>query len=62
MTELKVLIAAVQRHDIETVLAILDRDPAVVRGRDDVGATALHHAAFNGSRRIAQLLIERGAT
>jgi Ankyrin repeats (3 copies) len=61
MTDLDLLIEAAQHDDLETVQSILDRNQKVVSERDVSGATALHYAAFNGHRRIAKLLVERGA-
>jgi len=37
------------------------RNSALVNERDGSGATALHYAALNGHRRVADLLVERGA-
>lgn len=61
MTDLDLLIEATQRGNLETVQEILDRNQTLVNERDASGATALHHAAFNGHRRIAKMLVERGA-
>jgi hypothetical protein len=61
MPDIDALIEAAAKDDVDTLRAILDRDPALVRARDRVGATALHHAAFNASRRVVRLLVERGA-
>lgn len=32
-----------------------------INAKDQDGATALHHAAFNGSVEICRMLIEKGA-
>lgn len=61
VTDLDLLIEAAQRDDLQIVQSILDRNQEVVNERDASGATALHYAAFNGHRRIAKLLVERGA-
>ena len=61
MTDLALLIEAAQHDDLQTVQSILDRNQGAVNDRDASGATALHYAAFNGHRRIAKLLVERGA-
>ena len=61
MTDLDLLIDAAQHDDLQTVQSILDRNQGAVNERDASGATALHYAAFNGHRRIAKLLVERGA-
>jgi hypothetical protein len=61
MTDLDLLIEAAQHDNLQTVQSILERNQEVVDERDTSGATALHYAAFNGHRRIAKLLVERGA-
>jgi ankyrin repeat protein len=61
MTDLDLLIEAAQHDNLQTVQSILDRNREVVNERDASGATALHYAAFSGHRRIAKLLVERGA-
>ncbi len=61
LTDLDLLIEAAQHDNLQTVQSILDRNREVVNERDASGATALHYAAFNGHRRIAKLLVERGA-
>jgi ankyrin repeat protein len=61
MPDIDALIEAAAKDDVNTARAMLERDRALVGGRDEAGATALHHAAFNGSRRVVRLLVERGA-
>lgn len=55
------LIEAVQRGDLAEVTGILDDHPELVKERDELGATALHHATFGGHRSIVQELVRRGA-
>ena len=61
MTDFDLLVEEAQHDNLQTVQSILDRNQEVVNGRDASGATSLHYAAFNGQRRIAKLLVERGA-
>jgi len=61
MADLDLLIEAVQQNNLQAVQSILDRNQKVVTEVDASGATALHYAALNGHRRIARLLVERGA-
>jgi ankyrin repeat protein len=61
MDDLTTLLDAVNRNAAGEVAAILQRNPQLVHQRDDHGATALHHAAFNGNSDIARALIHAGA-
>ena len=61
MTDLEQLITAAGSGDIQQVVVLLDKDPALVRKKDSKGATALHYAAHNGHQQVAELLIQRGA-
>ena len=49
------IFAAVRARNHDEVREIVQRDPACVRTRDDVGATALHYAAELGDREIAAI-------
>lgn len=40
---------------------MLAADRSLAQARDEQGATALHHAAFEGRREIVELLLESGA-
>jgi hypothetical protein len=53
--------SAVERGDAESVRVLLEAEPALVRARDDTGATPLHVAAFHGQRSVAELLLAAGA-
>jgi hypothetical protein len=59
--DVRALISAIERGDVEHATRLLDQQPELVGARDDRGATALHHAAFLGHRSIVNLLISRGA-
>lgn len=61
MSDVTVLIQAVNAVDIDRVEALLDADDQLANRRDDRGATAIHDAALAGNRAIARVLIERGA-
>src|SRR5260370_37295144 len=61
MRNLSKLIKAIKLRDVNQVRMILDDDVELVRAYDETGATALHYAAFDGLREIAQLLLDRGA-
>jgi hypothetical protein len=55
------LIEAAKRGDEEDVISLLQRNSELINERDEVGATALHYAAFGGHRKVAKLLVDRGA-
>lgn len=61
MDEFEKLIEAAKEGKVEEVRAILDTHAEVINQRDQLGATALHHAAFGGYRSVVQLLVARGA-
>lgn len=46
---------------LEVVKSLLATDSIDIHGRDDQGATALHHAASRGHSRIVAILLENGA-
>lgn len=61
MVEFEKLIEAAQWGSVEDVRAIVQSHVELINKRDELGATALHHAAFGGHRLVAQLLIQEGA-
>jgi len=61
MAQLKKLLEAVKRGDLEDVTGILEGHPELVHERDQLGATALHYATFGGHRSIVEVLVRRGA-
>ncbi len=61
MAEFEKLIEAVNRGDVEGVRTLLRNHVEFVSKRDELGATALHHAALGGHRAVVQLLLEHGA-
>ncbi len=61
MDEFKKLIEAARRGDLENVRAVLRGHPEIINKRDELGATALHHAAFGGHRAVVELLVKQGA-
>ena len=54
------LFSAIDRDDMAEVRRIL-RDRQLINARDEDGATPLMHAALNGSLKLMQLLLRRGA-
>ena len=61
MSEEAEFFKAVRAGDLTRVQALLALTPSLVNARDDQGATALHHAAFNGNQELARLLVRQGA-
>jgi ankyrin repeat protein len=61
MGDLDKLIKAIKLRDVDQVATILDEDGHLVNAYDEMGATALHCAAFDGFREVVQLLLDRGA-
>jgi len=55
------LIEAAKRGDEADVRAIVQSHAELINQRDELGATALHHAAFGGHRGVVQILVEHGA-
>jgi len=50
----------VENGDIDSVRALLDKDPALIRTRDKDGYTMLHLAAKAGRLQLVELLVARG--
>ena len=61
MDDFNRLIEAAKRGDEEDVISLLQRNSELINQRDELGATALHYAAFGGHRKVAKLLVDRGA-
>jgi ankyrin repeat protein len=61
MDEFDQLIEAAKRGNVEDVRAIVESHVELINRRDQLGATALHHAAFGGHRSVVQVLVARGA-
>jgi ankyrin repeat protein len=61
MSDFKKLIEAAKHGDAAEVSAIVRSHAELINQRDQVGATALHHAAFGGHREVIQILVEHGA-
>jgi hypothetical protein len=61
MSEITEFFQAVESGDMERVRRLLAARPELARARDAEGATALHHAAFNGHRPLVALLCDHGA-
>ncbi len=61
MSGFEKLIEAAKRGAVDDVKVILHSHPEWVNNRDELGATALHHAAFGGHRPVVRLLVQQGA-
>ena len=61
MGEFDRLIEAAKLGQSEDVRAIVESHAEFINQRDQLGATALHHAAFGGHRTVVQVLVDRGA-
>jgi ankyrin repeat protein len=61
MGEFEKLIEAAKRGNVADVRAIVHSHAELINQRDQLGATALHHAAFGGHRSVVQALVEQGA-
>ena len=61
MDDFNRLIEAAKRGDEEDIISLLQRHSELINQRDEDGATALHYAAFGGHRKVAKLLVHRGA-
>ncbi len=55
------LMEAAKQGNVEAVRALVLSHGEIINQRDEVGATALHHAAFGGHRAVVRLLVEQGA-
>ena len=61
MGDFEKLIEAAKCGNEEDVRAIVRSHAELINHRDQLGATALHHAAFGGHRGIVQVLVKQGA-
>src|ERR1700738_2546979 len=61
MNEFERLIEAAKRGAVDEVAALVHQYPELVNKKDKIGATALHHAAFDGHREVVKVLVEAGA-
>jgi ankyrin repeat protein len=52
---------AIKAAEVDRIRRMLASDKSLARARDEHGATALHHAAFEGNRELVELLLENGA-
>jgi ankyrin repeat protein len=55
MGDFEKLIEAAQRGNVADVRAIVQSHAELINRRDQLGATALHHAAFGGHRGVVQV-------
>jgi ankyrin repeat protein len=61
MGDFEKLVDAAKRGNTADVTALAHLHPELINRRDELGATALHHAAFGGHRDMVQVLVEQGA-
>jgi hypothetical protein len=61
MDEFEKLIEAAKSGAIEDVRTIAQNHKDLINRRDQLGATALHYAAFGGHCAVAELLVQLGA-
>jgi hypothetical protein len=61
MGDFEKLIEAAKHGNAEEVRAVVQDHPELINQRDELGATALHHAAFGGHRDVVRALVELGA-
>ena len=61
MNEFAQLIEAAKQGAAEDVRTLLHSHPDLINRKDELGATALHYAAFGGHRALVQLLVQHGA-
>ena len=51
----------VKQGDVEKVRKLIEADPALVYAKDERGLTMLHWAALLGRKKVAELLLDKGA-
>ena len=61
MSDFEKLIEAAKQGAVEDVRSIVHGHPELINKKDELGATALHYAAFGGHRLVVQLLVQEGA-
>ncbi len=61
MGDFEKLIEAAKRGDVESVRGLVQGHAEIIKQRDELGATALHYAAFGGHREVVRVLVEHGA-
>jgi ankyrin repeat protein len=61
MGDFEKLIEAAKHGNAGEVRAIAHGHPDLINQRDELGATALHHAAFGGHSDVVRALVEQGA-
>lgn len=59
MSDFEKLIGAAKQGAEEVVRAVIQGHPELINKKDEVGAIALHYAAFAGYRLVVKLLVQR---
>ncbi len=52
---------AINTNDLSKVSALIEKDPAIISLKDNLGNTPLHNAAIKGSVAMAEILLAKGA-
>ncbi len=60
MGDFERLIEAAKSGSVAGVRSILQNHAEIINQQDQLGATALHHAAFGGHRDVVRALVEHG--
>jgi len=61
MDDFEKLIEAAKCGNVAEVKAIVTAHAELINQKDQLGATAMHYAAFDGHREVVEVLVEHGA-
>ena len=57
----KLMLKSCEKGILDHVVQLLDKDPSLVKCRDEDGYSPLHRASYNGHADVVRILLERGA-